>query len=181
MNDQRPTRCPCSADSRRKAGPAPLSFRKAETGVSQSSMNVWVTGMRLCSRASARASSTPGVTAGVSAATVKERPLGVGEPQPARVQQHRQVVEHVSRLLGDALVALVACGARHLLGLLADLVADVRRIGEQRGGVGALGPLGGAGGDRALEAGQRLVRQRRLELAVVEAAALARVAGGAGG
>ena len=38
MNDQRPTRVPCSADSSRKAGPAPRSFRKAETGVSQSSM-----------------------------------------------------------------------------------------------------------------------------------------------
>ncbi len=40
MNDQRPTRWPCSADSSRNAGPAPRSLRKAETGVSQSSRNV---------------------------------------------------------------------------------------------------------------------------------------------
>src|SRR5215218_1527719 len=75
MNDQRPTRWPCSADSSRNAGPAPRSFRKAETGVSQSSMNVWQTGMRLCSPASARASSTPGVTSRLSAATGKQDPL----------------------------------------------------------------------------------------------------------
>ena len=54
MNDQRPTRWPCSADSSRNAGPAPRSLRKAETGVSQSSTNVCRTGTRLCSRASAR-------------------------------------------------------------------------------------------------------------------------------
>src|SRR5918992_511188 len=60
MKDQRPTRCPCSADSSRNAGPAPRSFRKAETGVSQSSTNVWRTGTRLWSAARARTSSSDG-------------------------------------------------------------------------------------------------------------------------
>src|SRR5687767_13819612 len=121
MNDPRPTRWPCSADSSRKAGPAPRSFKNAETGVSQSSMNVWQTGIRLCSEASARASSTPGVTWSESAATGKQDPLGVGQLQPARAQEHGQVVEHVRGLLGDALVRLLASGAHDLLGLLLDL------------------------------------------------------------
>src|SRR3954451_12717978 len=122
MNDQRPTRCPCSADSSRNAGPSPRSLRKAETGVSVSSMKVSVTGMTLW-----------------SAATANEHPLGVGEREPAGVQQHGEVVEEVGGLLGHALVLLVARGARHLLGLLLDLRADPGRVGEQRGGVGALG------------------------------------------
>src|SRR5919199_3887096 len=120
MNDQRPTRWPCSADSSRNAGPEPRSFRNAETGVSQSSMNVSQTGTRLCVR-----SATPG----------NEHLLGVGEGEPARVQQHGEVVEHVGGLLGHALVALLARGARDLLGLLLDLLADARRVGEQLGGV----------------------------------------------
>src|SRR5215217_5485206 len=128
MNDQRPTRWPCSADSSRNAGPAPRSFRNAETGVSQSSMNVWQTGIRLCEPASARASSTPGVTWSWSAATGKQDPLRVGEFEPARAQQHRQVVEHVGGLLGDALFGLLARGADDLLGLLLDLLARERRI-----------------------------------------------------
>src|SRR5215213_7446574 len=135
MNDQRPTRWPCSADSSRNAGPAPRSFRKAETGVSQSSMNVWVTGIRLFSPASARASSTPGVTSSWSAATGKQHPLGVGQGQPARVQQDGQVVEHVGRLLGDPLVGLLAHCADDLLGLLLDLLANEPRVGEQLRGV----------------------------------------------
>ena len=39
-NDQRPKRRPCSADSSRKEGPPPRSFRYADTGVSQSAMKV---------------------------------------------------------------------------------------------------------------------------------------------
>src|ERR671927_375659 len=105
MNDQRPTRWPCSADSSRNAGPSPRSFRNAETGVSQSSMNV----------------SETGTTFG-SATAAKE----------------------------------------HLL-------ADAGRVGEQLGRVRALGPLLGTLLQRALEAGQRLVRRRRLQLPVVEA------------
>src|ERR687896_1609348 len=160
MNDQRPTRWPCSADSSRNAGPEPRSFRNAETGVSQSSMKVSQTGTRLYV-----VSATPG----------KQDLLGVGERQPAGVQEHGQVVEHVGGLLGDTLVALLARGARDLLGLLAHLLADPGGVGEQRGGVGALGAGGGAGGDRALQPRERLVRLRRLELAVVEAGALAGV------
>ena len=147
MNDQRPTRWPCSADSSRNAGPAPRSFRNAETGVSQSSMKVSQTGTRLW-----RGLSDAG----------KQHLLGVGEAEPARAQQHGQVVEHVGGLLGHALVGLLARRARDLLGLLLHLLADWPRVGEQLGRVRALGPLGGAGGDRALEAGQRLVRRNRV-------------------
>src|SRR5918994_1237960 len=178
MNDQRPTRWPCSADSSRNAGPAPRSFRNAETGVSQSSMKVWQTGIRLCSPASARASSTPGVTSRWSAATVKQGPLGVGELQAARAQQHGQVVEHVGGLLGDALVGLLAGGAGDLLGLLAHLLARERGVGQQPRGVRAAGVTGsGAVGDRALERGQRLLLGQG-HVALEEARALAGVAGG---
>src|SRR5918998_2657151 len=107
MNDHRPTRWPCSADSSRNAGPEPRSFRNAETGVSVSSMKVSQTGTRLCVD-----SATPG----------KQDLLGVGQGEVAGAQQHRHVVEHVRGLLGDPLVALRARGARHLLGLFADLL-----------------------------------------------------------
>src|SRR5215217_8121623 len=103
MNDQRPTRWPCSADSSRKAGPAPLSLRNAETGVSQSSTKVWVTGTRLCpvpgdevawvSAARARASSRVGETWIDSAATLKQHPLRVAQAEVARAQQDGEVVE----------------------------------------------------------------------------------------
>src|SRR6185436_20206502 len=122
MNDQRPTRCPCSADSSRNAGPSPRSFRNALTGVSVSSMKVSQTGTRLWVL-----SATPG----------KQHLLGVGEAEPARAQQHGEVVEDVGGLLGDALVALLARGAGHLLGLLLDLLPHVPRVGEQFGGVRA--------------------------------------------
>src|ERR671933_1981112 len=117
MNDQRPTRWPCSADSSRNAGPEPRSFRNAETGVSQSSMNVSHTGTRLCVR-----SATPG----------KEDLLGVGEAEPARAQQHGEVVEHVGGLLGHALVALLARRARDLLGLFLDLLPHRLRLSQER-------------------------------------------------
>src|SRR5918995_3816648 len=103
MNDQRPTRWPCSADSSRNAGPDPRSFRNAETGVSQSSMKVSQTGTTLWVL-----SATPG----------KEHLLGVSQGEPARAQQHGEVVEDVGGLLGHALVALLAGRARDLLGLL---------------------------------------------------------------
>src|SRR4051812_36520286 len=98
MNDQRPTRWPCSADSSRNAGPDPRSFRNADTGVSVSSMNVSQIGTRLCLLA------TPG----------KQDLLGVGQAEAAGAQQHRQVVEHVGGLLGHALVALLTGGAGDL-------------------------------------------------------------------
>src|ERR671910_1102749 len=106
MNDQRPTRWPCSADSSRNAGPAPRSLRKAETGVSQSSRNVWRTGTRLCSAASVPTSSSAGLTprrSSDSAATATEHLFRVRERQAAAAQQHRQVVEDVGGLLRDAL------------------------------------------------------------------------------
>ena len=77
-----------------------------------------------------------------SAATAIEYAFGVGEAEPAGVQQHRQVVEHVGGLLGHALVGLLAGRAGDLLGLLLDLGADQRGVGEQLGGVGAFRRVG---------------------------------------
>src|SRR5918994_7061672 len=111
MNDQRPTRCPCSADSSRNAGPAPRSLRNAETGVSQSSRYVWVTGTRLCSAASTRTCSRSGRTpsrSSASAATATQDLFRVGEAQPTTAEQHGEVVEQVGGLLGDALAGLLA-------------------------------------------------------------------------
>src|SRR3954471_1803167 len=127
MNDQRPTCWPCSADSSRKAGPSPRSFRNAETGVSQSSMKLWVTGIRLWSPVRARASSRVGVTCRCSATAAKEHLLGVGQAEAAALEQHREVIQDVGRLVGDALVGLLARRPRDLLGLLLDLLADERR------------------------------------------------------
>src|SRR3954449_1323599 len=134
--------------------------------------------MRLWSRASSRASSRLGRTAGAaaSAATAKQDLLGVREIAAAAAQQNRQVVEDVGGLLVDAVVGLLARGARHLLRLLHDLLADERRVVEQLHGVGALGTLALAVDQRALEVGQRLVRRADARLAVVEARPLARVA-----
>src|SRR5687767_7859604 len=119
MNEKRPTRWPCSADSSRKAGPAPRSLRKAETGVSQSSTTEWRTGTRLCSPASARTSSSDGPSpsrSSVSTATATQHLLGVGQREAAAAEQHGEVVEDVRGLLGDALVALLAGRPGHLLG-----------------------------------------------------------------
>src|SRR3954447_11317310 len=141
-------------------------------------MKVWRSGTRLYSRASSRTRSRPGVSSR-SATTLIEHLERVGEAQPAPGQQHGEVVEQVGGLLGHALVRLVARRARDLLGLLLDLRADARRVGEQLGGVAA----GRAGGpslvDGALERGQRLGRLGA-HVAAVEAGALAGVAGGAG-
>src|SRR4051794_40297597 len=186
MNEYRPTRWPCSADSSRNAsdcGSVPRSLRNAATGVSQSSMNVWRTGTRLCSRASARTSSRPGETgsAAGSAATAIEHLLRVSEAAVAAVEKDRQVVQDVGRLLVDAVVGLLAGGARDLLGLLLDLRADAGRVVEQLDRVGALRALRLSLPERSLEGGERLVRRRRLGVAVVEAGARAGVARRAGG
>src|SRR3954447_3451684 len=139
MNEQRPTRWPCSADSSRKAGPSPRSFRNAETGVSQSSMKEWVTGTRLWSPSIARASSSVGETSRCSATAGNEHLPGVGEAHAAAAQQHGKVVEDVGGLVGHALVRLFARGAHDLLRLLLDLLADQRRVGQQLGRIGAFG------------------------------------------
>src|SRR5919108_640508 len=153
MNDQRPTRWPCSADSSRNAGPEPRSFRNAETGVSVSSMKVSHTGTRLLWVVSA----TPG----------KEELLGVRQAETARVQQDGQVVEDVGGLLRHPPVALLARRAGDLLGLLADLGPDAAGVVEQLDGVRAFGALGGTLDDHALERRERLVRRLRHEPAVV--------------
>ena len=64
-----------------------------------------------------------GVSGVASTAAAIEDLLRVGEHAPARVQQRREVVEDVGRLLVDAVVGLVARGAGDLLGLLLDLGA----------------------------------------------------------
>src|SRR3954454_7611913 len=107
MKLQRPTRWPCSADSSRNAGPSPRSFRNADTGVSTSSTKACVTGIRLWSPVSARASSSVGVTVMVSPAAANQHLLGVREAEPARAQQDREVVEDVGGLLGHPLVGLL--------------------------------------------------------------------------
>src|SRR4051794_3192583 len=181
MNDQRPTRWPCSADSSRNAGPAPRSFRNADTGVSVSSTTVWVIGISLCPpalRARMRTSSSDGVTVPrdvSSPAPLNEHLHRVGEAEAAAGQQHVEVVEDVGRLVGDALVGFLADGAHDLLGLLLDLLAAEGGVREQLVGVGA---RAAALRDGALERRDRLVG-RELQLAVVKAAALAGVAGGA--
>src|SRR4051794_8109480 len=179
-NDQRPTRCPPSADSSRKLGPDPRSFRYAETGVSVSAMKVWRSGTTVWSRASSRASSRPGrMSRPMSAATGIELLEGVGQRQAARRQQHRQVVEHVGGLRGHALVGLLARRAGYLLGLLLHLRADPRRVRQQLGGVAVRRGRRPPRRDRPLEHGQRLVNGGAA-VAVVETRALAGVAGGTG-
>src|ERR1700710_657724 len=111
MNDQRPTCWPCSADSSRNAGPSPRSFRKAETGVSQSSMKEWVTGTRLWSPVRALASSRVGETSRCSATAANEHLPGVGEAHSAAAQQDGEVVEDVGGLVGHPLGRLFARGA----------------------------------------------------------------------
>src|SRR5919106_4167506 len=142
-----------------------------------SAMNVCLSGTRLWSRASSRTSSRLGVSSR-STATLIEHLVGVGQRQPAAGHQHGEVVEDVGGLLREPLVGLAAGGPGRLLGLLADLVADPFRLGEQRGGVALAGIRRAALLDRALEGGQGL-RCLQLHLAAVEAGALARVAGGA--
>src|SRR5918999_378997 len=105
-------------------------------------MNVWRSGTRLWERDSARTWSRPGVRSS-STATLIEHLVGIGEAEPASGQEHGQVVENVGGLLGQSLVGLVPRGARHLLGLLLDLLLSPGRIREQRGGI-ALVRVGGA-------------------------------------
>src|SRR3954451_3126068 len=142
-NDQRPTRCPPSADSSRNDGPEPRSFRYAETGVSVSAMKVWRSGTSECSAASARASSSEGrISRPWSAATGIQNLERVGQRKVTRGEQHGQVVEDVGGFLGHTLVGLLARGARDLLGFLLDLLADQRRVRQELCGPRALARLG---------------------------------------
>src|SRR3954469_4837789 len=145
-------------------------------------MKLWRSGTRSWSRASARTSSSDGsmCSAAASAATAIEHLQRAGDRAVARPQQHEQVVEDVGRLGVDALAGLLARGARDLLGLLLDLLADVGGVVEQGDGVGALGTLGLAGQERALQRGEHLER-RGVHVAAVKARALAGVAGRARG
>src|SRR2546423_2538378 len=180
MNGQRPTRWPCSADSSRKAGwpgSSARSLRNALTGVSQSAMKVCDSGTRLCSRASARTVSRSGAMGSASTATANQHLFSVGERAAAGVQQDGQVEEDVGRLVVDAIVGLAVRGVDDLLGLLLDLGAGEIAVVEELDDVGAVGTLGGALRDGALECGQGLMGRERLEPAAVEACARAGVAG----
>src|SRR3954451_24929980 len=121
--------------------------------------------MRLWSRASARTSSRPGATEGVSAATAIEDPLHLLDAHAPLAEQDEQVVEHVGRLLRHPLGRLAGGSPGQLVGLLSHLLADALGVVEQRGRVGALGTLGLTRGDGALQAGKRLMRGRWLQLA----------------
>src|SRR6266511_2100058 len=133
---------PCSADSSRKLGPSPRSFRNAETGVSQSSTNDMRTGIAFPSRASSRARSRLGSTpTPTSAATAIERLEHGRHRHPAREQEHLEVVEDVGGLLGKTFLGLRVGRAGGLLGLLAQLGADPRRVVQKLDGVGAGRPL----------------------------------------
>src|SRR5919197_1513379 len=81
--------------------------------------------------------------------------VDLGDVEPARGEQHVEVVDEVGRLFDDALVALVE--RRH--GELDRLLPQLPRTRadatvEQRDGVRALGPLGGALRDRPPERGR---------------------------
>src|SRR5438045_3116258 len=95
------------------------------------------------SRASARASSSVGAISSrvASAATAIQLLVGVGQREPTRRHEDGEVVQHVGGLLAEALVGLVGGGARNLVGLLAHLVADARRVREELRRVAAVGPL----------------------------------------
>src|SRR5919202_643692 len=117
INDQRPKRWPCSADSSRNDGPVPCSLRYAATGVSQSSMKTCLTGISECSRATSRTSSSVGETSSSarSATAANELLHRVGGGQAARGEQDGEVVQDVGGLLRNAPVGLAAGGARDLV------------------------------------------------------------------
>src|SRR5688572_207933 len=139
-------------------------------------MKVCRSGTSECDFASSRTSSSDGVSSR-STATAIQHLVRVAELHAPLGQQDGQVVEHVRRLLGKALVALLAGRARDLLGLLLDLLPGELAVGEEPGGVALRGSGFAPLGDRALERRERLARHR-LQLAVVEAGARAGVAGG---
>src|SRR5438067_3182102 len=75
--------------------------------------------------------------------------------EPARGEQHVEVVDEIGGLLDDTLVALLERGDRELDRLLPHLAcARSNTAVEQRDGVRALGPLGCALRDRPPERGR---------------------------
>src|SRR4051795_2235259 len=140
-NDHRPKRWPCSADSSRNDGPAPRSFRYAETGVSVSAMKVWRSGTSVYSRASSRTSSSDGPTSipASSAATAIEDLERIRQRQASRGQQHVEVVEHVGGLLALTLGRPRPRGPGDLLGLLLPLGPREGGIGKQARRVALVG------------------------------------------
>src|SRR5688500_1481456 len=116
-------------------------------------MKVCRSGTSVWSRASARTSSSDGPISSraLSAATAIQDLERVGQGQAPPREQHAEVVEDVRGLLAHALVRLLACRAHHLLGLLLDLRAGERAVGQQpRGVAGTRVARGGALGDRPL-------------------------------
>src|SRR4051794_11082735 len=89
--------------------------------------------------------------------------------------------EDVGGLVVDAVVGLLVGGLDDLLGLLLDLRAGEPPVVEQLDHVGAAGALVPTPLDDALDRGQGLVGRHPVDLAAVEARALAGVAGGAVG
>src|SRR6185437_2084302 len=160
-------RWPCSADSSRNAGSpgaSARSFKNADTGVSQSAMNVSRRGTRLWALAASGTAALP--------AALIEHPLRVGQRETTAVKQDEQVVEQVGSLFPNALVALLASGASYLLGVLHHLLADAPRIIEQFNRVRALRALARTPAQGALQAGQGLVRRTVLQLSAIKAGAL---------
>src|SRR5579875_3174670 len=143
MNDHLPTRTPCSADSKRKAGCSgarPRSFRKAATGV-------WVSSMK---------ESTSGSSRLDSAAAAIEHTTGGVQSEAAAAQKHQQVVEEVGGLLGKPLVGFGGGRLHDLRRLLAHLRPRKVRVFKELGGVGAVGAQLVAACDRPLQLPQHL-------------------------
>ena len=156
-------------------GPSPRSLRYAETGVSQSSMKVWRSGTSVCSRASSRTSSSDGVSSRSAATAIQHlervaelqrrarraaRRGGRARPRPPRRRARRTRRAPRARPPPPP----PAPSRRSARGS----ASSSRRVARPRARVAPLL-------DRPLERGQRLGRDR-LELAVVEAGALAGVA-----
>src|SRR5256885_16332886 len=101
------------------------------------------TGTTFASRASSRASSREGAKpCPGSAATAIERVQRNGQGKTPRGQKHVEVIEDVGGLLGNAFVGLARRRTRNLVSFLAHLRADALGVGQELGGVGALGPVG---------------------------------------
>src|SRR4051794_27413657 len=141
-------------------------------------MKVWRSGTNVCSLASSRTSSSEGVSSG-STATAIQHLVRVAQLHAALGHQDGQVVQDVRGLLGQPLVRLLARRAGHLLRLLAHLRPHELAVGEETRGVAVLRRRGAPLRDRPLERGERLAGHG-VELPVVEARALAGVAGGSG-